>query len=323
MGSLCFLAELISKETGIPSVSFDRVDTLMVIEVLRKAILPETDLKTIEALPLNSNKLNLQYAPIRNVKPKSSKVILTICVTGEGSAIKIKELIEASIKSVDNHIDIIPLGALDTPNIHEFIEELHLKKNIIAIVGTIDPNYREIPYISLYDLIQGEGMVRLKQLLNMETSTNEKNIIPTNKISQFIFPEAIWPNKAFKTKVEILDQISDDLYKKGFVTNGFKVKVYERELLGDTIYRNSIAIPHATTEETIKPVLGILTLNKPILWADNYYANIIFFLVFKENSSEMLNFLYSIGNNKTLLESISKANTQQDIINNIVRSIEI
>ncbi len=323
MGSLCFLAELISKETGIPSVSFDRVDTLMVIEVLRKAILPDTDLKTIEALPLNSNKLAIPYNPTINIKSRSKKAILTLCITGKGSAIKIKELIETSIQGVGEQVDIIPIGALSSPDLHDFIKELCLKKDIIAIVGTINPSYEKIPYISLNELIRGEGMVRLKQLLNMNVATDKRNISHTNKLSQFIHPEAIWPNRVFKTKIEILDRISDELYSNGFVTNNFKINVYERELLGNTVYRNSIAIPHATTEETIKPVLGILTLKNPVLWSENYYAKVVFFLVFKKDNSKMLNLLYSIGNNKTLLESISKADTREDIISKITSSVGI
>ncbi|MDD4835098.1 MAG: sigma 54-interacting transcriptional regulator, partial [Lutispora sp.] len=313
MGSLCFLAELISKELEIPSVSFDRVDTLMVIEVLRKAILPGTDLKTIESISLNSKKLSVQYTPIESMKSKSNKVILSLCITGEGAANKIKELIEASISEIRNKVDIITIGALSNPNIHEFIKELNLKLDVIAIVGTINPNYEEIPYISLNELIRGEGIIKLKQLLNTTILSNKMNNRHVNKFSQFIYNEAIWPKTLFETKIDVLDKISDELYSKGFVTNNFKIKVYERELLGDTIYKNSIAIPHATPNETIKPVLGILTLKKPVLWAENYYANIVFFLILKEDSSEIINALSCIANDKALLENIANADAPKDI----------
>ncbi|CCQ95107.1 PTS system transcriptional activator [[Clostridium] ultunense Esp] len=318
MGSLCFIAELISKETGIPSISFDRVDTLMVIEILRKAILPDTDLESIETLPLNSNKSEIAYSPINSVKSKSNKVILALCVTGKGSAIKIKELIKTSIKDIEEYVDIIPVGALNNPDIQEFIKELCLERDIIAIVGTINPKYAEIPYIPLHELVRGEGIIKLKQILNMSLSNSIKKIDYTSKISQFVHKDTIWPKAVFKTKMEVLDKICGKLYDRGYVNDDYKMKVYERELLGSTIYKNSIAIPHATTEETIKSTLGIVTLDNPVLWSEDYYANIVFFLVFKENCSEILSLLHSMANNKALLENILKANTSDDILHMIL-----
>lgn len=313
MGSLCFLAELISKETGIPSVSFDRVDTLMVIEVLRKAILPGTDLKDIESIPFDSRKFSIQYTPIKNTGVRTKKVIVCICITGEGVANKVKELVLTSIPKIENKVDIIAIGALNSPGIHEFIKELSLNREVIAILGTINPNYEKIPYISLNELIRGEGIIKLKQLLNSDIPTDAKNIRQGGKLSRFISEEAIWAKASFDTKIEVLDKISNELYNRGFVTNDFKMKVYERELLGSTIYKNSIAIPHATPDATIKPVMGVLTLKKPVLWAENYYADIVFFLVLKEDSHEMINLLSLIANDKTLLMSIAKADTREDI----------
>lgn len=313
MGSLCFLAELISKETGIPSVSFDRVDTLMVIEVLRKAILTGTDLKAIENIPFDSRKFSVQYTPIENTSVKTKKVIVSICITGEGAANKVKELVLNSIPEIENMVDIIAMGALNSPGIHEFIKELSLNREVIAILGTINPDYEKIPYISLNELIRGEGIIKLKQLLNSDIPIDSKIIRQNSKLSRFISEEAIWAKAAFETKIEALDKISNELYNRGFVTNDFKMKVYERELMGSTIYKSSIAIPHATPDETTKPVMGVLTLKKPVLWAENYYADIVFFLVLKEDSPEMINLLSLIANDKALLESIAKADTREDI----------
>lgn len=92
-----------------------------------------------------------------------SKVILTTCITGEGSAVKIAHLISESIQDIsDKGIYIMPI------NIERY-ETIDLKRdiadNVIAVVGTVDLGMQDVPYISLDNLVLSDGIERLRKII--------------------------------------------------------------------------------------------------------------------------------------------------------------
>jgi mannitol/fructose-specific phosphotransferase system IIA component (Ntr-type) len=269
----------------------------------------------------------------KNYKNNHRKAIIALCITGEGAAINIKRLLEDVIPEInDNNIEIIPIGMIQSENVIENIKIMQKSKDIIAIVGTIDPNVENIPYYSMEKILNSDGLDELKELLfnNNPQKTQEnklkarlndnpeetcKNKLKTKLIANNIFDENLIVLQAsLKSKEEVLDTLSNLLLKYGYVKESFLLDLYKRELMAPTIFANGIAIPHTFPFHVIKPAIAIATLKKPVKWAENFFADKIFMFALNNNSSLVFRYLYNIGNNYSLLDKLIKCSNKRDFL---------
>lgn len=160
MGSLTTFGAEIEENTGIKVKTIDMVSTPIVLEAVRKANVFDMDLDSI----YNSLKSFKGYGRYQEANNRSyDKAIITICSTGEGTAVKLKGLVQDVIENItEEYINIIPIGI---HNLKEDVEKLKNKYDIMASVGVIDPKL-EVPFIPLEDLIEGSGEKVIKDLVS-------------------------------------------------------------------------------------------------------------------------------------------------------------
>jgi len=177
MGSLNTFGDLITEKTGILIKSVDMVSTPLVLEAVRKCSLCDTDLNSVYSYLLTdfrgyTNKL------IADETSATDGVIVTICSTGKGAAIKLKELVQDIVDNINTDhmntdtINILPTG-LD--NLIKSINHISKSNKIIALIGIKNPNMG-LPFISLEKLIDGSGEKVLKNLIEGNTiiTSNDK-----------------------------------------------------------------------------------------------------------------------------------------------------
>ena len=164
MGSLTNFADMIREESDINIKSIDMVTTLLVIEAGRKA--------------LNGRSLNEIYESCLGIKrygiqgtaskiDRKENIIVTSCFTGDGSAHRLKEMIENNI-NINSNIKIYALKIVDKDDFYNNIESLSKKYNILAIVGVMNTYYPNISFISAVDILSGDGIKYLESLINQE-----------------------------------------------------------------------------------------------------------------------------------------------------------
>ncbi len=160
MGSLANFEEEISERTGIKIKTLDMVSTPIVLEAVRKANVFDMDLEDI----YNSLKSFKGYGKYEESDNRGyDKVIVTICSTGEGTAIKLKQIVEDILKSItEEYINVIPLGI---NNLDKEIEKIQKKYEIVASIGVVDPNI-SAPFIPLESLIDGSGEYNIKKIIS-------------------------------------------------------------------------------------------------------------------------------------------------------------
>ncbi|MDQ0148857.1 sigma 54-interacting transcriptional regulator [Eubacterium multiforme] len=163
MGSLTNFGKMIEDEENIVIKTIDMVSTLTVIEAGRKAL----NGRSVEEIYKSCKEISKFGVNIENrVKSEKDKIIVTTCFTGEGSAEKLREII---IKGLDDsNILVKPLDILDKKKFIENINKLKKKKNILAIVGSINLNVSDIPFISAKDILVGDGIERLNTFISQE-----------------------------------------------------------------------------------------------------------------------------------------------------------
>lgn len=303
MGSLVTFGDIITAKTGIETRVIGRVDTLMVLEAVRKSALTDQSLEEImhdlesDSKGFGSSQYNIENSNL-------SKVIVTLCITGKGSALKIKEYVENKIDLKGKDIEIIPIGFMDE-DINSSLSRISKNKKIEAIVGTINPEFRNIPFISLEELMKGSGVKKLNNII----SNKEEN-----KLSEIIDKNVVFVNENYKYKDEALDDMVRKLIDGGYVKEEFLLSVFKREMLGDTYLKGGIAIPHGASEFVTKPTILITKLAKKIVWSENYEVDLIFLIALKDDSKKYFEQLYKIIMEESVLNKIKSSTSKEEIL---------
>lgn len=303
MGSLVTFGDIITAKTGIETGVIGRVDTLMVLEAVRKSALTDQSLdEIIQDLESDSKGYGLSQYYVENSNLED--VIVTLCITGKGAALKIKEYVESQVVSIGKKIDVISIGFMDD-DVNVSLTNIAKKKNIKAIVGTINPEFRNIPFISLEDIMKGKGVNKLNNII----AENEENTL-----SEIINRDVIHVNEKYRYKDEALDDMVKKLIDGGYVTEDFLLSVFKREMLGNTYLKGGIAIPHGDSDFVTKPTILITKLDKKIVWDGNYEVDLIFLVALKDDSRKYFEQLYKIIKREDTLNKLKSSSSKDEII---------
>jgi len=97
---------------------------------------------------------------------QSPRVILSVCLTGFGSATKIAELIEEHLPGLhEQGVEIICMDISLSGKTEADVQRLVGDRDVVAVVGTINPHLESYPFIGLTDFLFGDGVARLRTLL--------------------------------------------------------------------------------------------------------------------------------------------------------------
>lgn len=315
MGSLITFGEIITKRTGIQTKTVGRVDTVMVLEALRRAILPDTTLDEIVE-SIDKDKVGLGRF-VASKLPKDKRVILTLCITGEGTAIRIKNLIERMLPGIKEKVQIIPLGIMDNEDIYEKIEKIREKYTVSAIVGSVDPKSGSIPFISLEELISGSGIEKLREITKVDKTQKTIENNNYNSLIEVFSEKIILMNPNCNTKNDVLDDMVAALIDNGFVKEQFLLDIYKREAMGPAVI-NKIAIPHGRPENVIKPAIGIAIFKEPIPWWNEIVVDCVFMLALKEDSKDIIRQLYALIKNTEFINKLKCCSNEAEVRSSIL-----
>ena len=163
MGSLGMFTQKLMEETNVPVRAVQNVTTSIILEALRKVNYIDMDLNSL------ANQLRRDFIKSFTFQEKSKgkkRAIVSICMTGSGTALKLKKLIEGIIqKTTTENIEVKTVSAL---KMSESIPPLAKEYELIATVGTKEPSVA-VPFISLEDLIASNGEARLEAIIRKQT----------------------------------------------------------------------------------------------------------------------------------------------------------
>ncbi|SFM13099.1 sigma 54-interacting transcriptional regulator [Pelosinus propionicus] len=169
MGSLSGVAKALTNRTGIMVKSVEMVSTLMVLDVLHKAILPKNDITIVYRSAWTARSMVQREVQANNPTDfmnGKDKAILTTCLTGQGAAAKIKGLLEKLLNQWQLfNIRVIAVEAGNLETLQTRLISLQHSYNIVASVGSIDPQMEDRPHIAIEELIQGGAGSELRRLL--------------------------------------------------------------------------------------------------------------------------------------------------------------
>lgn len=169
MGSLSSVAKAVTNRTGIIVKSVEMVSTLMVLHVLHKAILPKNDINVVYRSAWTARSMSqtvVQAVEPTNFISGKDKAIMTTCFTGEGAALKVKSLLEKLLSQWQLfNIRVIAVEAGNQEVLQNRLISLLQSYDIVASVGSIDPEIEDRPHIAIEELMQGGAGSELRRLL--------------------------------------------------------------------------------------------------------------------------------------------------------------
>lgn len=164
MGSFKTMIEMIAQETEIKIYLQEIPITLLALDYARKCLMNHTLEEVYNKVhPLNYQ-LDSYYTKI-NADEDINRAVITLCMSGQGGAIQMKEYIEEVIG--DFPVQILPLAISDKDELLKDINSICKSYEICSIVGTFNPRiYPQIPFVSVSDLFSTERN-QLKKLLHL------------------------------------------------------------------------------------------------------------------------------------------------------------
>lgn len=208
MGSLAAFGKIIEERTGIPIITIQMVSTSIALDAVRKSLMSGMTLAQLtEDLQDVTPNIGINITrELTIAKPGiSSKMIVTTCMTSEGTAIKLASLIKDSIPSIIEH-DI----AVQPMKMHK-IKSLTRDKldTIFLFVGSLNPEIIGIPYISTDEIVIHNGLERISNMIEgRRFDIYKKRLIPN--VTMEIIEDSLSflnPQKAY----DVLDKALNDI----------------------------------------------------------------------------------------------------------------
>ncbi|MBP2652780.1 MAG: sigma-54 factor, interaction protein [Firmicutes bacterium] len=263
MGSLVNLGAMIMEKVDIKVKTVDMVSTPLVLEAARRASLLGTDLEGI----YNSLTKFKGYADALEkdqLYNYDNGVIVTICTSGKGTAVKLKKLVEDIVNNlIDEHIEVLPVGVY---KLKESIEEIQQHHKIIASVGVVNPEI-DAPFIPLEALIGSQGEEILKDIVsNNFTVVEKKRDIVVKSICQDILNQFLTylnPTKVVSVLIEFQSVLEKELNQEFSRSTKIKLIVHvgcalERMVIKDGMeYSGDRASVSAKAVNSIKKAAAV------------------------------------------------------------------
>ncbi|WP_160680041.1 sigma-54-dependent transcriptional regulator [Clostridium sp. C8-1-8] len=181
MGSLTTFGETIEKEYGIPVRVVPLVSTLHVLEAARKARLGN-GIEEIykDVIAVNSYVFEHSY---NNKAPDKSKkmAIVTVCLTGEGTAIAMKSFLSHNLRFDKDLLEIIPINFIERNLIKSKLQEIEREKEIIFIVSSF-PLDTEIKQYNIHDVISLKVINEIQEIVDIKTTLVKMEDVITENI---------------------------------------------------------------------------------------------------------------------------------------------
>ena len=283
MGSIQTMCEMIQEETNILVRTVNIPITLVAIDIARK-IMMEQNLDVIHHDSMQSlhsyYQLNHDSNQL-NQKQLKQVAIITICTTGEGGALQLKNYLE---KHLGKEYEIINLSLLNRNSLYRKLDEIAKQYKIKAIIGAIDPQYSDVPFIPLNKIFEIDG-VYIKDIIegnlkgeNLYSDLDEiynyldEQLIHINidKLRNLLPNVMIQLNQAVDNELSIEQKLGLFIH----ITCGIN-RILAKEECPINLHKDYILSKHKTLFYAVIKCLKPLERSFKVVFTDDEIANIV------------------------------------------------
>ncbi|MFZ4451203.1 BglG family transcription antiterminator [Salibacterium aidingense] len=223
---------------------------------------------------------------------------LIVCATGLGSAqlllYKLQDYFGAELEIT---------GTTEYHNLSD--QQL---ENIDFVITTIPINQQlPVPVVFVRTILGHSDLTKIRN-----TMKKEKCLLEQYMVEKYTFL-----HYDFASPEEVIRFLGGCLAADGKVGEGYIESVLERESYSPTSFGNLVAIPHPLTPMTNQTFWSIVTIKKPIEWADKFVQIIFLLNIDKEKKQEvkpMFQALVKLVDNENLLLQLLECTTYQQFL---------
>jgi sigma-54 dependent dga operon transcriptional activator len=184
IGSLVYFGDIVSKMFGIEILIIKNTNTLALLETVREVIYEPIDFNSMLA-KFKNRKIECDICEGKD--DVNSRVLVISCITGMGTSVKIKNLIEDSFKGfIPADMRIPVLDYSETESIDKLSKNIEKNERIVGIIGTFKTELPDIPFISLEEVFSEEGIELLMGILGLGNDKREREKIIDEVSKKFI-----------------------------------------------------------------------------------------------------------------------------------------
>jgi transcriptional regulatory protein LevR/transcriptional regulator with AAA-type ATPase domain len=201
MGSLTNFGKEIEEEIGIKTRTISLVSTLHVIEATRKAMMGHSlDEVYRETLSVNTLLQNELLDKEADEEGRERLAIVTICTTGEGSAITIKNVLYKQLEFDSRIFDIIPINLLGKENIQSRLKAIQKEYTVICIVSSFKIDTKILQF-DLYEVLNKNAIKPIQRLIDLETTYAKMGDTLENQLTHVNGEEILRDIRYFNNRV--------------------------------------------------------------------------------------------------------------------------
>lgn len=251
MGSLSMIEPKLVKASGIEVRIIQNVTTVMVLDAVRKAAYTDRTLMNV----YDSVKRDF-LAAVRAQKSSKGrpKAIVSICMTGSGTAKKVETLLNDIVeRTTDEDVRVLTLSAL---KIKEEMPKILANYQVLASVGTKNPKI-EAPYISLEKLIEGSGTNMLNQILTKgemrEVDNKSQNYVIRDLCADMLETHLVYlnPRLMLDFLLKWTDQVQQECQMNFQNATLIKLIIHSAFAFERVIKENALAYEDIASEPTL------------------------------------------------------------------------
>lgn len=306
MGSLATFGPLINEITGIPIKTVKRIEIVLLMEAIRMSRRMEITLDELFN-KLNKATVNSESDFRRESKKELKPLLITTCMTGQGTSIYLKEMLDRTLENIE--IEIIALGVLTKEGLFDKIKYLKRQFNIICVVGTINPELHDIPFISMNEVISSNIQDKIQKIYKSQISNHALKL---DKDLIFIRP-------SMQDKKTVVEFLCNKMRDHGYVTDKYIKEVWNREKMGPTCMydvtdKGVVIIHSSTSKEILKSGFAVLKVEEPLKW-DVIDVDIIFVMATNTFSPDFPEFFNrKVLRDEKIMNSIRSCKTKIELI---------
>lgn len=200
-----------------------------------------------------------------NSLKETSVRALIVCSTGIGTSLLLKSKINTKFKNKIEIVDVCAMYQIKT----------YPKDEYDLIISTI-PVEEQKDSIVVTPLLNEDDVDRINRYLKYGNDQFKP-------IKDLFVPELFFPNVDLNTREDVIEFMSDQLLKKGYIDLECKNSYKKRENMATTEIGNLVSVPHSMNGKIYKSAICVGILNKPIQWEYGMVQIVLMIAVKKED----------------------------------------
>lgn len=184
IGSLVHFASTVNKLFHIEVLLIQNITLASLLEIGLDLTYETSEFELL--MPLMESK-GISYHLCNQHEEETGKVLVISCITGMGTAVKIKKVLEESfgaLMSEDTRLIVVDYN--DVRSMERLRVAIGGNERLVGIVGTFQPGLPDIPFISLEELFSEQGPDLVLSLLTPDLSTAERQLEMERSAMRFI-----------------------------------------------------------------------------------------------------------------------------------------